>query len=94
MSALLDAPLRKQIERRRQQTRNYCLGMRLSTLLWRDDGMTEAEIARLLGICTRTVCNWLRLYRKNGLDALCTLHYPGDPGEIRHTHRAHVLEKS
>jgi transposase len=30
----------------------------------------------------RTVRNWLRLYRKKGLDALCTLHYQGDPGEL------------
>ena len=73
---------RKQIERRRQQTRDYRLAMRLSTLLWRDDGKTEAEIAHLLGVCGRTVRNWLRLYRKKGLDALCTLHYRGDPGEL------------
>src|SRR6516165_3572721 len=51
--------------------------MRLSTLLWRDDGKTQTEIAHLLGICTRTVRNWLRLYRQKGLDALCTLHYRG-----------------
>jgi transposase len=82
MSALLDASLRKNIERRRQQTRDYRLGMRLSTLLWRDEGRTETEIAHLLGICTRTVRNWLFLYRKKGLDALCTLHYMGDPGEL------------
>jgi transposase len=82
MFASLDAPRRKQIERRRQQTRDHRLGMRLSTLLWRDDGKTETEIAHLLGICTRTVRHWLRLYRTKGLDALCTLHYRGDPGEL------------
>jgi hypothetical protein len=52
--------------------------MRLSTVLWRDDGRTETEIAHLLGICTRTVRHWFRLYRQKGLDALCTLH-PGFP---------------
>jgi transposase len=56
--------------------------MRQSTLLWRDDGKTEAEIAQLLGVCERTVRNWLRLYRKQGLEALCLLHYKGDPGEL------------
>jgi predicted transcriptional regulator len=60
MSASLNPPLRKQIERRRQRTRDYRLAMRLSTLLWRDDGKTETEIAHLLGICTRTVRHWLR----------------------------------
>jgi transposase len=33
-------------------------------------------------VCDRTVRNWLGLFRKRGLDALCTLHYKGDPGEL------------
>jgi transposase len=78
----LDPAQRRGIARRRQQTRDYRLGMRLSALLWRDDGKTECEIAHLLGVGARTVRNWLRLYRKKGLDALCTLHYKGDPGEL------------
>ena len=82
MSFALDTLQRKQIARRRQQTRDHRLAMRLSTVLWRDDGRTETEIAHLLGICTRTVRHWLRLYRQKGLDALCTLHYRGDPGEL------------
>src|SRR5262249_24466363 len=57
-------------------------GMRLSTLLWRDEGKAESEIAHLLGACDRTVRNCLRVYRKKGLDALCTLHCKGDPGEL------------
>jgi hypothetical protein len=60
MSVSLDASQRKRIERRRQQTRDYRLAMRLSTVLWRDDGQTESDIARLLGVCERTVRNWLR----------------------------------
>jgi hypothetical protein len=61
MSASLDASQRKQIERRRQQIRDYRLATRLSTVLWRDEGRTESDIAHLLGVCERTVCNWLRL---------------------------------
>jgi transposase len=82
MSVLLDSVRRKQIERRRQQTRDYRVAMRLSTLLWHDEGKAESEIAHLLGVCQRTVRNWLRLYRRKGLLALCTLHYKGDPGEV------------
>ncbi len=26
---------------------------------------------------------WLRVYRNKGLEALCTLHYKGDPGKLR-----------
>src|SRR5262249_28318860 len=75
-----------------QQTRDYRLAMRLSTVLWRDEGKTEKEIAHLLGVCARTVRNWLRLYRKKGLEALCTLHYKGDPGELTPS-RAEQLKK-
>jgi transposase len=82
MSVSLPAVQRKQIERRRQQTRDYRLAMRLSTLLWRDDRKTESEIAHLLGVCERTVHNWLRLFRKKGLDGLCPLHCKGAPGEL------------
>src|SRR5436190_2001001 len=82
MSVSLDALRRRHIERRRQQTRDYRLAMRLSTLLWHDEGKAESEIAHLLGVCQRTVRNWLRLYRQKGLDALCTLHYKGDPGAL------------
>jgi len=80
MSFALDTLQRKQIARRRQQTRDYRLAMRLSTVLWRDEGKAESEIAHLLGVCDRTIRNWLRLYRQKGLEALCTLHYQGDPG--------------
>jgi predicted transcriptional regulator len=83
VSFSLDAPQRKQIERRRQNTRDYCLGMRLSALLWRDDGKTESEIAHWLGVCERRVRNWLRRYRKKGLGApigvmapACCVHVP------------------
>ena len=82
MSVSLDARQRKQIEHRRQQTRDYRLAMRLSTLLWRDESKSESDIAHLLGVCQRTVRNWLHLYRKKGLEALCTLHYQGDPGAL------------
>jgi len=76
MSFPIDPQQRKVIARRRQQTRAHRLGMRLSKLLWRDEGLTEGEIAHLLGVCDRTVRDWLPLYRKNGLDGL-----KGDPSE-------------
>jgi transposase len=90
MSFVLEVPQRKAIQRRRRQTRDYRLGMRLSTLLWRDDGKTEPEIAYLLGVCERTVRNWLRLFRKRGLEAVCILHYKGDPGELTSTQAEHL----
>jgi transposase len=86
----LDPQQRKVVARRRQQNRDYRLGMRLSALLWRDEGKTRSDIAHLLGVCERTVRNWLRLYHKKGLEALCILHYKGDPGELNSSQVEHL----
>jgi transposase len=36
----------------------------------------------LLGVSTRQVGQWLRIFRNKGLDELRTLHYQGDPGRL------------
>src|SRR3954462_3462663 len=69
-------------ERRRQapDRRGY---QRLSAVLWSDDGRSREEIAELVGVSTRQVGQWLRIFRNKGLAELCTLHYRGDPGRLR-----------
>src|SRR3954468_1987321 len=69
-------------ERRRhaQDRRGY---RRLSAGLWGADGRTREEIAELVGVSTRQVGQWLRIFRNKGLEPLCTLHYKGDPGRLR-----------
>ena len=37
----------------------------------------------MLGVTSRQVGDWLRIFRNKGLDELCTLHYRGDPGRLR-----------
>ena len=49
-------------------------------MLWSDAGRTREEVAERLGISTRQVGQWLRIFRNRGLEELCTLHYRGDPG--------------
>jgi transposase len=73
---------RKDISERRRHARDRRIYQRLSTLLWSDDGRTREEIARLVGVSTRQVGQWLRIFRNKGLDELCTLHYQGDPGRL------------
>ena len=51
-------------------------------MLWSDDGRTREEIADLLGVSTRQVGQWFRIFRNRGLEQLCTLHYQGDPGRL------------
>src|SRR3954453_6756600 len=74
---------RKAISDRRRQAQDRRGYQRLSAGLRSDDGRTREEIAELLGVSTRQVGQWLRIFRNQGLDQLCTLHYRGDPGRLR-----------
>jgi transposase len=73
---------RKDISDRRRQAQDRRVYQRLSAILWSDDGRTREEIARLVGVSTRQVGQWFRIFRNKGLDELCTLHYQGDPGRL------------
>src|SRR5947209_9906181 len=74
---------RNDISERRRQAQDRRVYQRLSAVLWSDDGRTREEIADLLGVSTRQVGQWSRIFRNKGLDELCTLHYRGDPGRLR-----------
>jgi transposase len=79
----LTARQRQEIDERRRQAQDRRVYQRLSAVLWSDAGRTREEVAELLGISTRQVGQWLRIFRNKGLDELCTLHYRGDPGRLR-----------
>jgi len=76
----LDILVRKKIEKLRRQERDARIHRRLSALLWLAKGHSAEEVADLLDVCPRTVNNWVALFRAEGLDALCSLEYQGDPG--------------
>src|SRR4051794_11548031 len=73
---------RKDISERRRQAQDRRIFQRLSAVLWRDDGRSREEIAQLVGVSTRQVGQWFRIFRNKGLEELCTLHYQGDPGRL------------
>ena len=73
---------RNDIGARRRQAQDRRVYQRLSAVLWSEDGRSREEIADLLGVSTRQVGQWLRIFRNKGLDQLCTLHYQGDPGRL------------
>jgi transposase len=79
----LSAKQRQEIQERRRQASDRRIFQRLSTLLWIDEGCTREEVADLLGVSSRQVGDWLRLFRNKGVDELCTLRYRGDPGRLR-----------
>src|ERR1700712_2871725 len=73
---------RQDISDRRRQAQDRRTYQRLSAVLWSDAGRTREEIAELVGVSTRQVSQWFRIFRNKGLDQLCTLHYQGDPGRL------------
>jgi transposase len=72
--------LRKKIEKVRRKEKDARIHKRLSALLWLHEGYAPAQVAALLDVCPRTVKNWVALFRDDGLEALCSLEYQGDPG--------------
>src|SRR4051812_48011650 len=73
---------RQDISERRRHAPDRRVYQRLSALLWSDEGRSREVSADLLGVSTRQVGQWLRIFRNKGLDELCTLHYQGDPGRL------------
>lgn len=76
----LDTLMRKKIEKVRRKEKDARIHKRLSALLWLHKGYTPEHVAELLDVCPRTVTNWVALFRAEGLQALCSLEYQGDPG--------------
>jgi len=74
---------RQEIGDRRRHAQDRRVFQRLSAVLGSADGRTREEIAELVGVSTRQVGKWLRIFRNKGLAELCTLHYRGDPGRLR-----------
>jgi transposase len=78
----LTAEQRKEIERRRKGTLDRRVYQRLTAVLAIDAGRTREEVAELLGVGLSQLGDWLRVFRNNGLDALCEIHNKGDPGKL------------
>jgi transposase len=76
----LETLRRKKIEKWRREKKDARIHRRLSALLWLNKGYSVQEVADLLDVDPRTVTNWVACYRQEGLEALCTLAYQGDPG--------------
>ena len=79
---LLPDPEREQIAHRYKQEKNSRFRERLQCLLFKDRGLTNAEVAELLHIVPETVAEWLKLYQAGGIDALCRLETGGSESRL------------
>src|SRR4051812_36690522 len=73
---------RRDISERRRNAQDRRIFQRLSAVLWIDEGRSREVVSDLLGVSTRQVGQWFRIFRNKGIDELCTLHYQGDPGRL------------
>ena len=73
---------RRELHRRRKGTLDRRVYQRLTAVLTVAEDNSREAVAHLLGIGLTQLGEWLRVYRNQGLDALCTLHYQGDPGKL------------
>jgi transposase len=73
---------RREIERRCKETLDRRVYQRLTAVLAVAAGKPREEVAQLLQVSRSQLGEWLRGFRNKGPDALCTLHYKGDPGTL------------
>lgn len=79
---VLSSEQRKALERRRKESLDRRIYQRLTAVLAVAAGKTREEVAELLGISLSQLGEWLRVFRNDGLDALCAIHNKGDPGKL------------
>jgi transposase len=82
---ILTAEQRKEIERRRKGSLDRRVYQRLTAVLAIASGKTRDEVAALLGVSLSQLGEWLRVFRNDGLEALCEVHNKGDPGNLNPT---------
>jgi transposase len=73
---------RREIDRRRKASHDRRLYERLTAVLAVAADRPRVDVADLLGVSLTQLGEWLRVFRNDGLDALCTLHNKGDPGNL------------
>ena len=84
---------KRAIEKAKGKTHDHRMRSRLLALTWLDQGKTEEEVAALLELSRKTIHNWVKTYRKHGLDKLLRLGYSGDPGNLTAPQIAQIKEE-
>jgi transposase len=80
---VLTSEQRQEIERRRKASLERRVYQRLTAVLAVAAGKTREEVAELLGVSLSQLGEWLRVFRNEGLEALCAIHNKGDPGNLK-----------
>src|SRR4051794_10257287 len=73
---------RQEIDHRRKASHDRRLYEHLTAVLAGAAGRTRVDFPDLLGVSLTQLGGGLGVFRNQGLDALCTLHNKGDPGNL------------
>lgn len=79
---ILTAEQRADLDRRRKQTLDRRIYQRLTAVLAVAADKSREEVADLLGVGLSQLGEWLRVFRNEGVDALCEIRNKGDPGNL------------
>jgi len=82
MKTLLDKKQRQRIDKLLRSDIHAKVQKRLYAILWLDEGKSIEDIAALLHVTSRSIRDWLGIFRKKGFEALLILHYKGDTGNL------------
>ena len=66
-----------ELRKRKENERDGKILRRFLCLEMKNKGYSHREIAELCDVCIDTITDWLRLYKRGGLNALSVLHYDG-----------------
>jgi transposase len=75
---VLTSKQRREVERRRKKTLDRRIYQRLTAVLTVAAGHSPDAIAHRLGVDLTPLSQWLRVFRNEGFEALCTLAH-GEP---------------
>ena len=65
---------------------------RIKTILWRDEGISFQEIARLLFLDQKTPRHWEKVYREKGFDALLSDDYKPYAGKLTEEQKQELFQ--
>lgn len=82
MKSLLDKKQRRHIDKLLRSDFHAKVQKRLYAILWFDEGKSIYDVAVLLHVTSRSIRDWLGIFRTKGFDALLILQYKGDTGNL------------
>lgn len=84
---------RQELKTKKRTEKNNKIFRRYLYIELSNKGMTNLEIAPLVGVCNDTLTDWKMIYAEAGLEGLSQLHYEGRRESKLNPYREQIQEK-